>query len=227
MRTVLVLAVACTLCLTSCTPTTAPEELTAVAVASDTSVASGESVDLSGTGTNGTPPYLFRWSLESAPGDGVDVVNEPTSQTTAVGPLGTEGTYIFRLMITDSTGQNATDYLTVEVGPQDPGQDFSVTINGAGNIVLGESEDYSAVTTYEGDVTFEWSVLAGSADIEDFTAQTTSVTPTEAGDITLQVTMRDDDDQSTDAQFGITRKRGRQPRSEHHRRDFRRRGRGN
>lgn len=76
-------------------------------------VTTGGSIVLSGAGSGGTPPYVFRWDQNGGPAD--VAVEPPTDAEITVGPLTTSGRYTFRLVVTDQAGRTDEAFVSVTV----------------------------------------------------------------------------------------------------------------
>jgi len=149
---------------------------------------------ISGSASRGSPPYLYRWNLNSGPS--VDIVDE-TEAETEVGPMVIEGVYVFRLVVSDADGLYDEDFLTIEVVPGEgvPGV-LSVLISGATSLQSGESAFLTANVTGEtGDPTYAWEIIEGEGDFGDPTSSGTTVTPTLGfeGTLIVGVTVTDED----------------------------------
>ncbi|UCF32640.1 MAG: peptidylprolyl isomerase [Phycisphaerales bacterium] len=178
----------------SCTPPK-PTDLEVTAVATQTEVVQGESLELQAVASKGVDPYIYRWNLHAAPSgvDQIEVLSELTSQTVTAGPFGTLGEYDFRVMATDNEGFTAYDFITITVIERAPGDVFEVSIDGPVTVITGEPATYSAQTTYAHDVEYEWFIASGEADLDPTTGETTTLTTETEGDVTLQIIMRDID----------------------------------
>jgi cyclophilin family peptidyl-prolyl cis-trans isomerase len=180
---------------TSCTPLPKPTDLEVMAVATQTEVSQGESLELHAVASRGAAPYKYRWNLHAAPsGVGqIEVLSGLTSQTVTAGPFDILGEYDFRVMATDNEGFTAYGFIRITVIELAPGDVFEVSIDGPVTIAAGEPATYSARTTYAHDVEYEWSVASGVADLDPTTGDSTTLTTETEGNVTLQIVMRDID----------------------------------
>jgi hypothetical protein len=108
-------------------------------------------VTLSGTGTDADGTIVKNsWSKISGPAQGT--ITDSTSASTTVTGLG-QGTYVFRLTVTDNGGAMATDDVTIIVNPQ-PKPEFSLKIEAEAYAVMsGVQVETTKDTTGAQDVT--------------------------------------------------------------------------
>ncbi len=129
---------------------------------------------------SGTPPYLFRWDQNGGPAE-IAIANA-TGTTISAGPLGTPGTYVFRVVVTDSVNAHATDYVTVQVIS-------AVTASVPSLAVVGEPVMLTATLgSTSGAATLLWEVTFGQATIADPAAANTTLTANAEGTIRLRLT---------------------------------------
>jgi len=77
------------------------------------SVASfGFPLTLEGSAANGTPPYTYLWTVDSAPPGGVAVFVDDTDPTTDVSFSVAAGAYVLRLTVTDAASVVVSDTVT-------------------------------------------------------------------------------------------------------------------
>ena len=145
---------------------------------SDTTIASGESTTLQGSGSGGLPPYTYSWSPST--GLSSPSIAEPVASPTS--------TITYTLTVTDDLGQTDSDTVTVTVLPP------IVAVAGADKTVIpGDS------TTLDGSASgglppcsYSWSPTTG---LSDASATQPVASPTSTTTYTLTVT---DDHGQTD-----------------------------
>lgn len=117
------------------------------------------------------------------------VFGSPDEDTTTV-VSDTPGDVTIRVVVTDErAGEAGTNEQTIPVAglPQ-----LAVEIEGPGEAILNESIELNAVTTNAfGTLEYAWTVLAGSADLDGDDQPTVGVTPTEAGQLRIEVEVSD------------------------------------
>ena len=147
-------------------PTDPLPALEVTATADVETVFEGTAVTLTATATGGTEPYLYRWDQNDGP-ETLEL-EDATSSTLSTDALTELGRYVFRIVVTDSVGSRATDYVTVEVSP-------TATVDAPRLVEVGEPADLTAEVEAE-DVELLWTVTRGSATlVNETTAQATLV----------------------------------------------------
>ena len=135
----------------------------------DVSIAAENGFTLNATVTGGVAPYVYRWTLEQKTPTtaSFELDGEHMDAALEVETIDEEGSYVFRVRVTDSVGQTDTDFVTVYVGG-----DLDITATVASPLtvvgegaVLGVSIDES--TNGLESKTFLWEVLQGEAEIAD------------------------------------------------------------
>jgi hypothetical protein len=123
---------------------------------------------------------LYHW--ENVTTNGV-VFGSPDEDTTTV-TCYTPGDVTIRVVVTDEqTGEVGTNEQTIPVAelPQ-----LAVSIEGPDEAILDQRVELTAVTTNAlGTLEYAWTVLAGSADLDDEDQFTVGVTPTEAASLRI------------------------------------------
>jgi len=149
----------------------------------------GDTVLLRAAGTNGLPPYVFRWNVERAPDDAKwPTLTDERGAETGTGPLTTEGRYVFRVVAVDAAGQDAYAFVSVRVGlPTVP-----LTLRTTSPDILLIDEQGNLSVEIEGDdefdqVTYAWEVVSGDAALDDPTVAEPVLTATRGETIQLHV----------------------------------------
>ncbi len=151
------------------------------------------SVTLNATAEGGVRPFYYRWSLEVQPdGAEVDLGDQATQQSITINALTVEGRYVFRVRITDSTGESSASFVTVNVGG-----DLPISISGAEPVaVVGEPQSLSvsidADTTGLDSRSIQWEVMSGEADVSASTSFDTEVTVTSEDTARLRASVTGD-----------------------------------
>lgn len=168
------------------TPQTAPLGANA---GDDELLMPGDSITLTARATGGAPPYLFRWRLTDQPdGAGLTFDEGVTDPVLDVGQLDTEGRYVFRVRVTDSSGATDNDFVVVNVGTP-------VTITATADAalkVVGEPSQLSvAIADSNGlqDLSFTWEVVRGDATFSDAAARNPEVTLNSDETVQLRVSV--------------------------------------
>lgn len=169
-------------------------------VLSTASPTAGNAVTLSGatsTVASGTTPQSYAWTLV----DGGGIVSAFTSATNAESATLTPtaaGSFTVRLTVTDNTGAAAGTNFTVPVAAAATAPPVArIVLNTAaptaGNPVAlgGSTSTVASGTTLK---SYTWSLIDGGGIVAPFAAVTTeslTVTPTAAGNFTVQLTVTD------------------------------------
>ncbi|MCK4658066.1 MAG: peptidylprolyl isomerase [Phycisphaerae bacterium] len=140
------------------------------------SAGQGDSVTLQALGTNGTEPYIFRWSVERTPaGAGEVTLDDPTAAVTTTSPLDTQGDYVFRVVVIDAAGRDSYSFVTVDVG--EPGSattsPLSLSAGGPDILYTGKGGELSVEIEEDEDfdeISYVWKVVSGDAALDDPTA---------------------------------------------------------
>ena len=182
------LVVAAALAMASCVPlrdagVVSPADgadLTVTASTQTPEVFEGTAVTLAADAGGGTQPYLFRWDQNGGPAE--LTLTEVTNSTFTTGTLLEIGTYTFRVVVTDSEGDHATDYMTVQVQP-------AVTATAPKLAVVGVPVLLSATLgTQSGAATVLWEVTFGDALLSGSSSANPTLTTNGPGTIRLRLT---------------------------------------
>ncbi len=181
------------------TPTADPLTVTA---GDDQFATQEQTVTLEAIASGGEPPYRFRWNIESVPDDPENPFDGaiPELQDSTTAAIDTlpfqQGTYVYRVRVTDATGEVAIDSITLNIG-ETP---LRVTVPEEGDddepIEVTAAEDFTLTTeiNMEGEYTYFWEIREGvEVIISDVDQPTLTVTPVEVGEVTLRVNIRDDE----------------------------------
>ncbi len=209
MKTVVVLFITATLLLTlvSCevnpTPTNDPLTVTA---GNDMFATADQTVTLAAVASGGTPPYRFRWSIESVPDDPDDPFDgnipdfsESTSAEVETLPFD-PGSYVYRVRVTDVTGRTSAATITINIGttplrvtvPEEGEDDESVQAIAAEPLAL------TTEINMDGEYTFFWEIVDGAEVIlSSIDESTVTVTPVGVGEAMIRVSIRDNDSGDT------------------------------
>jgi len=182
------LAVVTALAMASCVPLRDPSvvgpegesDLTVAAAIPSHEVFEGATVTMTAVANGGTPPYLFRWDQNAGPTE--IAIPNATNSTLRTGPLSVPGTYVFRVVVTDSVDAHATDYVTVEVQSAVTAEVPTLAVV---DVPVALTATSGAVT---GSATFLWEVTFGQASIGDPTAANTTMRADAAGTVRLRLT---------------------------------------
>jgi cyclophilin family peptidyl-prolyl cis-trans isomerase len=160
-----------------------PDDVSGLTVTASTltpEVFEGTAVTLAADAGGGTPPYLFRWDQNGGPAE--LTLTEVTNSTFTTGTLLEIGTYTFRAVVTDSTGNHATDYVAVQV-------QSVVTATAPKLAVVGVPVLLSAtLETQSGAATVLWEVTFGDALLSDTSSANPTLTSNGPGTIRLRLT---------------------------------------
>ncbi len=156
----------------------------------------GDAATLRAVGTNGTEPFLFRWSVERTPEGAAEVtLTNETSAETTTSPLNTQGRYVFRVVVVDAAGKDAYSFVTVDVGPPGTGTTtaLEVSIEGPSTIAPGETGELRAMVSSEGEFTYLWEVVTDSpVNFKSPDRAVTAFTVDNPGTVVVRVTVRDE-----------------------------------
>ncbi|MDR1323881.1 MAG: hypothetical protein LBK68_05525, partial [Candidatus Margulisbacteria bacterium] len=164
------------------------------------------STTLDGSASNDSDGSIasYEWTQISKPAGAPDaVISSATGVTTNVSGL-QEGTYTFRLKVTDNDGAENTDDVTVTVNAAPPPPNVAPTANAGTdkNITLPTNSttlDGSASNDNDGSiVSYEWTQIskpasAPDAVISSATGATTNVSGLQEGTYTFRLKVTDDD----------------------------------
>jgi ribosomal protein L14 len=153
------------------------------------------SVSLSGTGSDSDGTIAsYAWVKVSGPAG--ELIGSPSSATTSVSNL-SQGTYVFRLTVTDNLGATGTDTVQVTVNSGVPnvppvsnaGADQSIALPTASITLSGSGSDSDGTVT-----SFAWSKVSGpAATIVSPSSSTTQVNGLVVGTYVFQLTVTDND----------------------------------
>lgn len=167
---------------------------------SDTSIQlPTNSVGLNGTGSSDSDGTIVSYSWSKVSGPSYTISNANVVSPTVSNLL--QGTYIFRLTVTDDDGATATDDVTVVVNPATPppneppiaraGNDIVITLPTSSTSVNGNTS-----TDPDGSiVSYLWTKISGpaSSTIGTPTAVSTTITGLVQGTYVFRLTVTDDD----------------------------------
>jgi hypothetical protein len=155
---------------------------------------------------NGGLISSYAWSQSSGPS--AATIGTATKATTTISGL-VQGTYIFKLKVTDASGATATDSLTVTVKiaanippVANAGTSKSITLP-----VNSVNLDGSLSTDADGTITsYSWAQISGpsASSIANATSAQTAVNNLVAGQYTFELTVKDNAGASSKAQVKIT-----------------------
>jgi cyclophilin family peptidyl-prolyl cis-trans isomerase len=149
-----------------------------------------ESFNLLATASGGLSPYRFRWSLEDQPDESTfELTDANTNALLEVDPLPVNGSYLFRVLATDRSGQSNASFAKVLVGG-----DLDITATAADTLrLVGESTQLSSVldadTTGISELTYAWSVVDGEAEFDDASISHPLVTILSAETVRMRVSV--------------------------------------
>ncbi|MEE9294699.1 MAG: peptidylprolyl isomerase [Phycisphaerae bacterium] len=162
-----------------------------------------ETLTLTATASGGDPPYFFRWNIERVPDDPADpfdgdIPDIPDNTQAEIQTVPFQvGQYVYRVLVTDSTGDMDEDFVTIDVGPVP----FPVSIQEASEdgeplaAVAAEPFTLTAATDVEGDLAFLWTQVSGpDVTFADKDAQVTEVTVSQPGQVVIRLTATNRDD---------------------------------
>lgn len=176
-------------------PTPDPNPLVADA-GDDLFATENDTLTLTASASGGSPPYIFRWNVEVVP-EGEQ--RQPVSEDPQVG-IDTSslvvGRYQYRVRVTDGDGNTATDFVTIEVGPE-PTVARVPEAGEAGQpatLAVGEPFTLMVDPNRSGDFTYAWTRVSGAeVEFSDEGAAETQVTPAESGEVTIRANITDPD----------------------------------
>ncbi|MCH8147729.1 MAG: peptidylprolyl isomerase, partial [Planctomycetes bacterium] len=152
----------------------------------------GETARLRAATERGIPPFSFAWRLVDGPAE-LDL-DDATGETLTTPPFSAFGLYTFEVTVTDAGSFTASDTVDVDV-------QSAFTVADPGLATAGEPTDLSITLETEAEgLTFLWSVLEGTAALDDATAQNPTLT-TEADEtlrLELTVTIPTEDGATVD-----------------------------
>ncbi len=155
------------------------------------------SVTLDGSGSGDVDGTIISYAWSKVSGPASFTINNGTSPTTTVTNL-FEGTYVFRLVVTDNSGGIAEDFVSIVVQPR-PNQ---LPVANAGNdvnvILPAASRQLNGSASYDPDgtiVSYSWTRVSGPAGltIVSSTTATPIVVGLIAGEYVFHLTVTDND----------------------------------
>jgi cyclophilin family peptidyl-prolyl cis-trans isomerase len=179
----------------------APERPNALTIntADDISATQEQTVTLLVEADGGTPPYTYRWNVESVPDDPEDpfdgaIPDLPNNRESEVETLPFQvGRYVYRVLVTDAAGETKVDFVTinVRVTPLRATIDEEPEDGEPLLVVAAEPFTLTVNTNFEGDFEYTWRVLSGpEVELENEDEQTVTVTPVFPGEVELRVEVR-------------------------------------
>ncbi len=147
----------------------------------------------------------FKWTMVSGPSQAT--ISTSTSVTTIVSNL-VQGTYVFKLTVTDNGGATGSDSVTVTVNPA-PNQPPVANAGSSKTITLPvSSTSLDGTGSYDPDGTiasYSWVELSGpsTATITGASTATPTVSALIAGTYTFQLTVTDNDGATSTAQVNV------------------------
>lgn len=180
------------------------EDPLSVEVGQDQFTTEEETLTLRATASGGDPPYRFRWNIELVPDDPDNffdgqILPIPDNTKAEIDTLRFQvGQYIYRVMVTDATGNTSVDFVSIEVGPTP----LRVTISQQPEdedeplmVVAAEAFTLSAEANMDGDFTFKWAAF-GDVEVEfvDDSLATTTAFLLEPGEAIIQVTITEEEE---------------------------------
>lgn len=133
----------------------------------DQCVGAGDTATLTAI-AQGTGPLTYRWSSQSRPQGAAEVeLSNETSAATTTSELTVQGTYSFRVIVTDAQQLARSSYVAVTVGPAGASGDFCVSATGPGTLNLGGSATYAATPDYTGTFAYLWEAFTAGDDPQD------------------------------------------------------------
>ncbi|HNQ22224.1 MAG TPA: peptidylprolyl isomerase [Phycisphaerae bacterium] len=129
----------------------------------------------------GVPPYVFRW--DQSGGEEALALNNMTGDSVTTGVITAPGLYVIRLVVTDSVGTRAVEFVTLEVKS-------AVIAEAPRLVVVGEPAELLATSEIE-DLALLWEVTKGTATIDDPTSANPMLTAAlgETIDVVLTATL--------------------------------------
>ena len=163
----------------------------------DQAVLVSSAITLTASASGGEGNYTYKWSQQS--GDTVSLSSSNTSQTTFTSP-DDEGDLVFMVTVTDSNNQTNTDSITISVSqPEDniptanAGVSFTISIGETANISAEHSVDIGGTIT-----SYQWQQINYDTDesisFDNPQSVTQSITPTQVGMVSFELTVTDNDD---------------------------------
>lgn len=144
-------------------------------------------LSLNGTADDDAGTFTLVWTLESG---GAGAIADPSSANTVVNGM-TIGTYIFRLTVTDSDGETATDTVSIRVNDSptaDAGTSYNLRPTRNSITVNGMASDS------DGTYSVEWTKITGpAATIVSPNELTTEITGLVQGYYIFELTTTDND----------------------------------
>jgi hypothetical protein len=165
------------------------------------------SVTVSGTGSSDPDGTIDVYAWTKISGPATFTIVSPSSATTDITGL-VEGTYVFRLTVTDNDAATDTDDITVTVDPADnvaptaaAGSDQTITLPTSSVTLNGSSSSDPDGTI----ATYLWEKLSGTGGtIVNANSATTNVTGLSAGTYVFRLTVTDNDDATDTDEITIT-----------------------
>ncbi len=149
-----------------------------------------ESFSLRATAKGGLNPYHFRWSLEDQPEESTyELTDANTNALLEVDPLSVNGRYLFRVLVSDRSGQSNASFAQVLVGG-----DLEITATSEDSLrLVGESTQLNSVLDSDSsgfsELTHEWTVINGEAEFDDPSIANPQVTIMSADTVRLRVSV--------------------------------------
>lgn len=178
---------------------------TAAAGADQTITLPANSITLNGSGTDADGTIAaYSWTKVSGPASGA-IASASASSTTVTGLV--QGTYVFRLTVTDNKGATATDDVSIVVNaapnmaPQAAaGIDQTITLPQSSATVKGSGTDSDGSI-----VSYNWTKISGPAGgaITTPSAATTAITALQKGSYVFRLTVTDNDGASATDDIAI------------------------
>lgn len=153
-----------------------------VAATGDTAtVFAGASVNVTAGASGGRPPYFYRWDVNAGSED-IGFDNEQ-GQATRTTPLEEAGRTVFRVLVTDSGGASAVDFVAIEVIE-------AFNIEAPPLAVVGEPIELVANVTepYRAE-SYRWEVMRGVASLNSPDEAVTNLTASTAQTVGVRLTV--------------------------------------
>jgi cyclophilin family peptidyl-prolyl cis-trans isomerase len=155
-------------------------DLAVVGTIETEAIVEGAPIELTASATGGDPPYLFRWDQNGGP-DTVEL-SDVTSAALTINGIVEPGRYVFRIIVTDSAGFHAEDYVSVEL-PN------ALIVDVPAFAVVGEPVELSVeVNEQPNGTTLLWEVTSGGGSFDDATSTMSLFTAESSGTIDLRLT---------------------------------------